>query len=181
MLQSTSLNCRLSVNIELWFLSKCVCVCIYICISIYMSLSCTCTHNLTPRAGIYSLSALEWHCECTKQCEGSSRVGRWPFAPSKQPQEWWLPGDSPQVIMRIIIIENLLHEGSRDEMGKSWCCNALTQGANLHSHSPQIPIYSPHKAWGHMHLSQKISLYDKYSKHRSSFQYSNIWTSEIFI
>lgn len=89
MLKSTSLNCGLSVNIELLLLSKCEWVHIYICISIYMFLSllCICTHNLTHRAGIYSVSALEWHSEGTRQCQGFSRVRKWPFAFSKWPQE----------------------------------------------------------------------------------------------
>lgn len=100
---------------------------------------------------------------------------------SKWPQEQWLPGDSSQVIMRMIIIENLLRERNSGEMGQSWCCDAFTWGTNLHSYRPQRPLYLPNKAWGHVHLSQKISLYDKNSKHSSSFQYSNIWTSEIFI
>lgn len=160
-------------------------MCVYIntCIAIYisLSLSCTCTHNLTHRAGIYSLSALEWHCEGTRQCEGFSRVRKWPFVSRKWPQEWWLPGDPPQVIMRIIIIENLLHGRNSEEMGQSWCFNALIWGTNLHSHSPQIPMNLPNKSWGHVHLSQKIPLYGKYSKHSSSFECGNIWTSEIFI
>lgn len=129
MLQRISLNCRL-LTLNYYFKRECI----YVCISIYKSLSCTCMHNLTHRAGIYSVSALEWHCEGTRQYEGFSRV-KWPFASSKRPQEWWLPGGSPQGIMRIIIIENLLHERSSDEMGQSWCCNSLTRGANLHSHS----------------------------------------------